>query len=154
MKLPSPVDLWSSLLRERLLLMKGAAASEEVWRDEKLRLLQRRLAGLAGRDACLVTWWPALPGWLRLPLVREPPTLLPLAVESLPLPLRLFTLPYLTPVLDVVLPACLPPLNTGTADAACSFGRENKSERLNCDYLMRGGGNPQKTVLYGFHDDI
>lgn len=48
------VGFRSSLLRERLLRMKGAAVKEEAWRDEKLRLLQRRTAGLDGRDDCLV----------------------------------------------------------------------------------------------------
>lgn len=51
---PSPVDLWSSLFRERLLLMKGAAVRDEVLRDEKLRLLLRRIADLDRRDAGLV----------------------------------------------------------------------------------------------------
>lgn len=53
-------SLWSSLLRERQVLMKGAAVKEEVWRDEKLRLLLRRIAGLEERDAGLVLWWPVL----------------------------------------------------------------------------------------------
>lgn len=54
-QLPSPADFWSSLLRERLLLMKGTAEREVVWRDEKLRLLQRRGPALAVWDACLAT---------------------------------------------------------------------------------------------------
>lgn len=53
-KVPSPVDLWSSLFRERLLLMKGAAVKDEVLRDEKLRLPLRRIADLDRRDAGLV----------------------------------------------------------------------------------------------------
>ena len=119
MKLPSPVDLWSSLLRERLLLMNGAEVRDEVFRDEKLRLLPRRRDGLAGRDARLgPCWWP----WRsRLPLFKLPPPLLPLAVASLPLLLRLLLLPELTLVLDVLLAACLAP---GCVDAAGSFGRE------------------------------
>lgn len=63
-QLPSVVDLWSSLLRERLLLMKGAAEREDVCRDEKLRLLQRRIPERAAPDACLVIWWPARACWM------------------------------------------------------------------------------------------
>lgn len=58
-QLPSVVDLWSSLLRERLLLMKGAADREEVCRDEKLRLLARRKPDRAVRDACVPMGPPA-----------------------------------------------------------------------------------------------
>lgn len=56
--IPSVVELRSSLVRERLLLMKGAVERAEVCRDEKLRLLQRRMPG---PDACLVVCWPPRP---------------------------------------------------------------------------------------------
>lgn len=92
---------------------------EEVWRDEKLRLLQRRRAGLAGRDA-------ALAGWLRLPLFKLPPTLLPPEVKSPLLLLRLLLLPQMTFGLVELLIACLAPLDTGAAEAARSFAGVKK----------------------------
>lgn len=118
------MDLWSSLLRDRLLLMKGTAARVEVWRDEKLRLLQRRRAGLAGRDAGLV-------GWLRLPLCKLPPTLVPPEIKSPLLLLRLLLRPQIILGFTVLLlPACLLPLDTGTVKAARSFRRERKTETV------------------------
>lgn len=133
MQLPFPVHLLSSLLRERLLLMNGAAARDEPWRDEKLRLLLRRAAGPAERD--LVPCWPMLP------LFKVPPALLPL--ESLPLPLRLLLLPKAMLVLDVLLPACLPPLDPGAADAAKSFWREETLATTR-----------QLCMVFSFEDDV
>lgn len=115
-QIPSVVELWSSLLRERLLLMKGAAEREEVCRDEKLWLLQRRTPAGAGPDACLVICWPA---WLS-----------PLA--SLLFRLRLRLRPWPSPVL--LLLACFPVRNTGAAEEARSFERTkvNDGENESC----------------------
>lgn len=96
--------------------MKGAAVREEVWRDEKLRLLESRRAGLAGRDGGLVAGWPALVCETRLPLFKLPPTLPAAAVESPPLLLRLLLLPLLTVDLDRPLAAGLPPAHTDCAE--------------------------------------
>lgn len=97
--------------------MNGAALRAEVWRDEKLRLLQRRRTGLAERDVC------PLPCWPRLPLFKLPPDPLALAAGSLPLLLRLWLRPHLMLGLDVWLPACLAVLDAGIDDPAGSFGK-------------------------------
>lgn len=104
MKLPS-LTLWSSLFRERLLLMKGAAVKEELGRVEKLRLLQRRMAGLAEREAAVLSWCPTQPCSFALLCFKLPPTLLP-ELKSLLMKLLLLR-PKLT-LLWVLLPLCFP----------------------------------------------
>lgn len=146
MELPSPADFWSSLLRERLLLMKGTAEREVVWRDEKLRLLQRRGPALAVWDACLAIGWPAEPGWLRLPLFKLPPTLLTAAVKLLPLP-RLLLRPLLTPALDTLLPACFPP-GAGSDVRSYVSDRERKQSLSGC---VRRTQSQNDEVLHVFH---
>lgn len=116
--IPSVVELRSSLVRERLLLMKGAVERAEVCRDEKLRLLQRRTPAGAGPDACLVACWP--------------PRLEPLA--SLPFRLRLRLRPWASPVL--LLLACFPGRDTGAAEAARCFERTKVNDGENESCLM------------------
>lgn len=120
-----PEDFWSSLVSERLLLMNGAAVRQEAWRDEKLRLLRRFTADLADWDPCFFAFWPALSWWLRLPLL--PPLLLPPALDSLPLLLRLLLFPQLTPVLQALLPDRLPPSHEGVG-AAKSLDHEKETQ--------------------------
>lgn len=109
MKLPSPLDLWSSLLRERLLLTNAGAEREGVWREEKL--LQRRRADLP--LLCLLAW----------SLLKLPEDLLPLPAESPPLP-RLWLLLAPTLVLDTLFAACFPPLGKDDVEAGGSFMRK------------------------------
>lgn len=86
--------------------MNGAAVKEELWREEKLRLLQRRMAGLAEWDAALVSWCPTQPSSFVLLCFKLPPTLLP-ELKSLLLKLLLLC-PTLT-LLWVLLTLCFPP---------------------------------------------
>lgn len=117
-QIPSVVELWlwSSLLRERLLLMKGGVEREEVCREEKLRLLQRRTPAGAGPDACLVICWPAWPSPLASLLFR----------------LRLRLRPWASPLL--LLLACFPARDAGAAEEARCFESrtENGGENESC----------------------
>lgn len=117
-QIPSEVELWSSLLRERLLLMKGAADREEVCRDEKLWLLQRRTPAGTSPDACLVICWQAWPSPLASLLFR----------------LRLRLRPWASPVL--LLLACFPARDAGAAEEARCFERKKVNDGANESCLI------------------
>lgn len=110
--------------------VEGAAAPHERSSSERRGVEERKAPAAAEAQSSSggVRCWS---WWLRLPLFKLPPALLPPAVASLPLLLRLLLLPQLSMGLDVWLPAGLPLLGAGngTGNAAASFGGEKKESK-------------------------